>query len=57
MSRAMESNYDDSDFVAGQVKAGQHPGVIGGLWNEIGRLQLESRHAQGSQAMMSLERI
>ena len=49
MSRSMESSYDDPDFVAGQVRAGQHREVIGGLWDEMGRLQLEFMRAQGLQ--------
>lgn len=49
MSRSMESSYDDPDFVARQVRAGQHREVIGGLWDEMGRLQLEFMRAQGLQ--------
>ena len=43
----MESSYDDPDFVAGQVKAGQHREVIGGLWDEMGLLQLEFMRSHG----------
>ncbi len=47
VSKSMESNYDDPDFVSGQVKAGQHREVIGGLWDEMGQLQLEFMRLHG----------
>lgn len=47
MTRAMDSNYDDPDFVAGQVRAGHHRSVIGGMWEELGRLQLDFMRTQG----------
>ena len=43
----MESAYDDVRLVAGKVKAGQHRQVIGGLWDELGKLQLEFMVARG----------
>jgi SAM-dependent methyltransferase len=43
----MESVYDDPSMVASQVKAGQHREVIGGLWEEMGKLQLDFMLAQG----------
>jgi SAM-dependent methyltransferase len=43
----MESVYDDPDLVAAQVRAGQHRGVIGGLWDEMGLLQFEFMRARG----------
>lgn len=49
MGRPMDSSYDDPEFVAGRVQAGEHRGVIGGLWEEMGRLQLEFMRARGLQ--------
>jgi len=43
----MDSSYDDPDFVAAQVQAGHHRSVIGGLWDEMGRLQLDFLRSQG----------
>lgn len=43
----MESVYDDPANVAGQVKAGLHREVIGGLWEEMGRLQSGFMRARG----------
>ena len=45
----MESVYDDPSVVAGQVKAGQHREVIGGLWDQMGQLQLDFMQARGLQ--------
>lgn len=45
----MESGYDDARLVAGRVKAGQHRQVIGGLWDELGKLQFDFMLAQGLQ--------
>lgn len=47
MGRHMDSSYDDPGFVAGRVSAGEHRDVIGGMWDEMGRLQLEFMRAQG----------
>lgn len=43
----MESVYDDPALVARQVRAGQHREVIGGLWDEMGRLQFDFMRARG----------
>ena len=43
----MESVYDDPAMVAGQVRAGQHREIIGGLWDEMGRLQFDFMRTQG----------
>lgn len=43
----MESVYDDPAAVAGQVRAGRHREVIGGLWEEMGRLQAAFLCGQG----------
>src|SRR5690606_28186794 len=48
--KRMESVYDDPLQVQGQVQAGQHREVIGGLWDEMGRLQFEFMLAHGLQA-------
>ncbi len=45
----MESVYDDPSVVSGQVRAGQHREVIGGLWEQMGQLQLDFMLAQGLQ--------
>ncbi len=47
MVRPTENSYDDPDFMAAQVTAGQHREVIGGLWDQIGLLQLDFLRAQG----------
>lgn len=35
------SSYYDLEHVAGHVRKGQHREVIGGLWEQVGRLQLD----------------
>ncbi len=47
--KRMESVYDDPAQVQGQVRAGQHREVIGGLWDEMGKLQLDFMLARGLQ--------
>ena len=47
MVRPTENSYDDPDFMAAQVTAGQHREVIGGLWDQMGLLQLDFLRAQG----------
>jgi len=41
MLRLMDSNYDDKELIDKQVREGQHRAVIGGMWEEIGALQLK----------------
>lgn len=43
----MHSPYYDSLFMEEQVRAGEHRSVIGGRWDEIGRLQLDTLIAYG----------
>ncbi|MGC1464305.1 MAG: hypothetical protein WA792_01085, partial [Pseudolabrys sp.] len=43
----MLSNYYNQDWVAEGVSAGKHRALIGGLWDEIGSLQLEFLRANG----------
>ena len=45
--RQLESGYDDPEFVSGQVKAGQHRELVGGLWDEMGELQMEFMRSRG----------
>lgn len=47
MGRTKDSSYDDPGFVAEQVGAGQHREVVGGLWDEMGALQLDFMRAHG----------
>lgn len=37
----MDSKYDDPAAVRATVAAGRHRGLVGGLWEEVGRLQLD----------------
>lgn len=41
------SPYDDQTSIAAGVAKGEHRELIGGLWDEIGRLQLEFLQAKG----------
>jgi hypothetical protein len=41
------SSYYDTNAIAGKVANGQHREVIGGLWDEIGRLQFDFLRANG----------
>jgi SAM-dependent methyltransferase len=43
----MESTYDDADAVAKASRQGGHREMIGGLWEELGQLQLDFLVAQG----------
>ena len=47
MLRLMDSNYDDKELIDKQVREGQHRAVIGGMWDEIGPLQLSFLVSQG----------
>jgi 2-polyprenyl-3-methyl-5-hydroxy-6-metoxy-1,4-benzoquinol methylase len=47
MLRPMDSNYDDKELIDKQVREGQHRAVIGGMWEEIGALQLKFLVAAG----------
>lgn len=40
MKRGAFSDYYDEDGVAAAVKRGDHRKVVGGLWNEVGELQM-----------------
>jgi len=37
----MDSVYDDSECISKEVAEGRHREVVGGMWEEIGRLQFE----------------
>jgi SAM-dependent methyltransferase len=39
--------YDDLDRIAADVAAGRHRDVIGGMWDEVGALQLDFLRGQG----------
>lgn len=39
--------YDDEEAVRGAVEAGQHREIIGGLWDEVGALQLDFLISRG----------
>jgi SAM-dependent methyltransferase len=43
----MSSRYDDMDTIRAQVDAGLHREIVGGLWDEMGALQLQFLKAQG----------
>jgi hypothetical protein len=43
----MDSNYDDKELIDKHVREGQHRAVIGGMWEEIGTLQLSFLVSQG----------
>jgi cyclopropane fatty-acyl-phospholipid synthase-like methyltransferase len=43
----MESIYDDTQALRAMVKAGRHREVIGGLWEEMGKLQLDFLREHG----------
>ena len=43
----MESAYDDVDGICIAVSRGQHRDVIGGLWDELGQLQLDFMIREG----------
>ena len=39
--------YDDKEFVDKQVREGHHRAIVGGMWDEIGALQLSFLRAEG----------
>jgi len=43
----MESRYSDRGLVREKVKQGKHRHIIGGMWDEIGQLQLDYMKSQG----------
>ena len=43
----MPSNYYDNDYVQAAIERGAHRDVIGGMWDEIGILQLDFLKANG----------
>ena len=43
----METAYDDVDGIRMAVSRGQHRDVIGGLWEELGQLQLDFMIREG----------
>src|SRR5215472_262077 len=45
--RAMTSSYDDKAALEAEVRAGRHRECVGGLWEEVGQLQLDFLVAQG----------
>lgn len=47
--RAGPSIYHDAEHVRAEIAAGAHRAVIGGLWEEMGRLQRDFLIAQGLQ--------
>lgn len=42
-----EGMYDNTDRIAAEVAAGRHRDIIGGLWDEMGQLQLDFLKGQG----------
>jgi hypothetical protein len=48
------SFYDDADLMRAQAWNGQHRTVIGGLWEELGSLQLEFLKSRGLQPQHAL---
>ena len=44
---AYDSFYDDQSRIAESVRLGQHREIIGGMWEDLGRLQLEFLVSQG----------
>ena len=47
LERVMISRYDDKAALEAEVQAGRHRECVGGLWDEIGQLQLDFLVAQG----------
>jgi hypothetical protein len=45
----MDNKYYDENYIQQQLKLGKHRQVIGGLWEEIGTLQLEFMQGRGLQ--------
>lgn len=45
----MESKYDDEKYIEEHLKLGTHREIIGGLWEELGTLQLEFMQRRGLQ--------
>jgi len=43
----MESRYSDPKLVREKVKQGKHRHIIGGMWDEIGQLQLDYMKSKG----------
>jgi cyclopropane fatty-acyl-phospholipid synthase-like methyltransferase len=43
----MENSYDDTVYMDGLVRDGKHREAIGGMWEEIGQLQLDFLKRQG----------
>lgn len=50
----MSNLYDDPATVAAEVAAGRHRDLVGGLWDEIGRLQLAFLKDRGLEPGMRL---
>jgi len=48
------SAYYDEDFIAAAVARGEHRGVIGGMWEEIGDLQIDYLKSQGLKPQNTL---
>lgn len=46
-SAAPDSAYDDPGFIEAAVAQGRHRDVVGGMWDEIGRLQFDHLKGQG----------
>ena len=43
----MDNRYEDPAFIRARLEAGEHRAVIGGRWDEIGRLQFDAAVARG----------
>jgi len=43
----MDSNFEDKELIDKQVREGHHRAVVGGMWDEIGALQLSFLKAEG----------
>ena len=46
----MDNKYYDENYIQQQLKLGKHRQVVGGMWDEIGTLQLEFLKGRGLQA-------
>jgi SAM-dependent methyltransferase len=45
--KGKDSGYDDAEHVARRVAAGKHRETVGGLWDEVGQLQLDYLVSRG----------
>ena len=45
----MDNKYYDESYIQEQLRLGKHRQVVGGMWDEIGALQLEFLQGRGLQ--------